>query len=295
MHELARRTRVATGQTGNSRWELAVRPPRPSLRPYIRDYCGYVEAAPGLVRRLEFPGPQIVVIIELGEPVRVYDAGQLRTSARYPGGFVAGLDDQFTLVEHVGVQRGVQLNLTPIGGRLFFGLPMSELSRHVVSLRDLLGEADRSLAERLESMPDWDSRFDLVEDLVETRIAATRDRRRAPAASIAWAYGEIERRGGAVDIGVLSRELGCSHRHLIALFRDHVGLPPRLLARIIRFDRLMAHLRRGGDDSWADLAARFGYYDQSHLVRDVRQFTGRTPTAARAGLTAVGSLIDSAS
>lgn len=57
----------------------------------------------------------------------------------------------------------------------------------------------------------------------------------------------------------------------------------------------MAHLRRGGDDAWADLAVRFGYYDQSHLVRDVRQFTGRTPTAARASLTELGSLLDSGS
>jgi AraC-like DNA-binding protein len=292
MHEIARRAHVATGRTGSSRWELAVRPPRPALRPYIRDYCGYIESAPGLVRRLEYPGPQIVVIIEFDDPVRVYDAGQLRTSARHPGGFVAGLDDQFTLVEHTGVQRGVQVNLTPIGGRLFFGLPMSELARQVVSLRDLLGADDRSIADRLEAMSDWDSRFDAVEDLVEQRIAASRDRRGAPTASVAWAYGQIERRGGAVDIAALSRELGCSHRHLIALFRDHVGLPPRLLARIVRFDGLMSHLRRGGDGSWADLAVRFGYYDQSHLVRDVREFTGQTPTAARAGLTHVGSLID---
>jgi AraC-like DNA-binding protein len=294
MHEIARRARIATGHTGSSRWELAVRAPRPSLRPYIRDYCGYVEAAPGLVRRLEYPGPQIVVIIELGPPVRVYDTGQLRTSACYPGGFVAGLDDQFTLVEHVGVQRGVQVNLTPIGGRLFFGVPMSELARCVVSLRDLLGRADRSIGERLESMPDWDSRFDAVEDLIELRIARTRDGRGAPTRPLAWAYNEIDRHGGAVDISALSRELGCSHRHLIAQFRNHVGLPPRLLARIVRFDRLMTHLRRGGDDSWADLAVRFGYYDQSHLVRDVRQFTGHTPTAVRAGLTQVGSLLDTA-
>ena len=281
-----------TGQTGGSRWELAVRPPRPSLRPYIRDYCGYVESAPGLVRRLEYPGPQVVVIIEFDAPVRVYDAGQFLRSARYPGGFVAGLDDQFTLVEHVGTQRGLQLNLTPIGGRLFFDRPMSEITNHVVALGDLLGAPHRSLADRLDALPDWDARFDLIEDLVESRVAASADRCGASAAPIAWAYGEVVRRGGSVDLAALSREIGCSHRHMIALFRNYVGLPPRLLGRIVRFDRLMTHLRRGGgDDTWADLAVRFGYYDQSHLVRDVREFTGRTPTAARASLTDLGSLI----
>jgi AraC-like DNA-binding protein len=288
MHDVARRTRIAHGSTGACRWELAVRAVRPDLRPYIRDYCGYVEEAPGLVRRLEYPGPQIVVIIELGPPVRVYGAGQVRTSARYPGGFVAGLDDQFTLVEHTGVQRGLQLNLTPVGGRLFFDRPMSELTRRVVSLADLLGHKDRHLAEQLDALPDWDARFDLVEDLVTARLA----RARVAMSPILWAWREIERRGGVVDVRALSRELGYSQKHLITLSRDRLGFPPKLLARIVRFNRLMASLRAGADESWADLAVRFGYYDQSHLVRDVRQFTGRTPTAARASLTALGSILD---
>jgi AraC-like DNA-binding protein len=258
-----------------------MRTPRPDLRPYIRDYCGYAESAPGVVRRFEFPVPQIVVIIEFGPPVRVYDAGQRRTSARYPGGFVAGLDDRYTLVEHDGVQRGLQLNLTPIGGRLFFERPMSELTGQVVPLSDLLGRQQRHLADRLASLPDWDARFDLIEDLVAARI----DRTRPQTATIAWAYQQIEHAGGVVDITTLGRTLGYSHRHVIALFRDHVGVPPKLLARLVRFDRLLAHLRRGGEGSWAELALRFGYYDQSHLVRDVRQFTGTTPTQARASLT----------
>jgi AraC-like DNA-binding protein len=288
MHEVARRARVTRGHTGTCRWEMAVRAIRPELRPYIRDYCGYVEQAPGFVRRLEYPGPQVVVIIEFGPPVRVYETGQLRRSGRYPGGFVAGLDDQFTLVEYEGMQRGLQLNLTPIGGRLFFDCPMSELTRQVVSLADLLGRDDRDLAERLEELPDWDARFDVVEDLVAARI----ERARVAIAPAAWAWREIERTGGAVDVRALCRELGYSQKHVISLFRDRIGLPPKLLARIVRFNRLMTHLRRGGDDSWADLAVRFGYYDQSHLVRDVRQFTGATPTAARALLTDMGSLLD---
>ena len=159
----------------------------------------------------------MVVIIEFGPPVRVYETGQLRRSGRYPGGFVAGLDDQFTLVEHEGVQRGLQLNLTPIGGRLFFDC--ADVRAHaaggahwpICSVATIV-----DLAERLESLPDWDARFDVVEDLV-----AARDRtRRAPR----------PRRDGLGD-GVrssapaarstsraLCRELGYSQKHVIACF-----------------------------------------------------------------------------
>jgi methylphosphotriester-DNA--protein-cysteine methyltransferase len=54
------------------------------------------------------------------------------------------------------------------------------------------------------------------------------------------------------------------------MFRDQVGVAPKLYARIIRFNRVMQHLRHGGHGTWADLALEFGYYDQAHLVRDVR-------------------------
>jgi len=50
----------------------------------------------------------------------------------------------------------------------------------------------------------------------------------------------------------------------VALFRDQVGIPPKLMARIVRFDRLVQRLRRGGPRVWADLALEFGYYDQAH-------------------------------
>jgi AraC-like DNA-binding protein len=282
MHDQARPTRILRGTTGVSQWEMAVRLPRPALRAYIRDYCGYEERAAGRVPRLEFPGPQVVVVVEFGPPVRVYETGQRQRFTCYPGGFVAGLDDRFTLVEHDGVQRGVQFNLTPIGARLFFDRPMSDLARQVVSLGDLLGVEGRHLADRLQSLPGWDARFDLVEDLIEARLA--RARRRPQSETVAWAWCEIERRGGAVDIRRLARQLGYSQKHVIALFRDHLGFPPKLLARIVRFDRLMDHLRHGGQGTWAELALCFGYYDQSHLVRDVQQFAGSTPTAARVSL-----------
>src|SRR5262249_6504464 len=92
--------------------------------------------------------------------------------------------------------------------------------------------------------------------------------------------------GGAVGIADLADDLGYSQKHVIHLFHDQVGVPPKLYARIVRFDRLMRHLKTGGRGTWADLALRFGYYDQAHLVREVRQFTGASRREAR------GLLID---
>jgi hypothetical protein len=49
----------------------------------------------------------------------------------------------------------------------------------------------------------------------------------------------------------------------------------------VRFDRLVQHLRRGGGGAWAELAQRFGWYDQAHLSNDIKRILGVPPTRAR--------------
>lgn len=278
------RTQILRQESDGSGWELAIRSAPPFLAPYVRELMGYVERSSGPLRRREFPGPQIVVIFDLGPTLRLRDpAGR---TMRFPGGFVAGLDDGYTITEHDGLQTGIQLNLTPLGARRIFGLPMSELTRRIVPLGDV-AVGDARLSERLGELDDWDARFDLLERVFCRRLAEADDGNRI----IDWAVARIEAAAGAVDMAGLARELGYSQKHVIHLFHEHVGVPPKLYARIVRFDRIMRHLKTGGRGTWADLALRFGYYDQAHLVREVRQFTGVPPTEARGMLIDLSSLV----
>jgi AraC-like DNA-binding protein len=72
--------------------------------------------------------------------------------------------------------------------------------------------------------------------------------------------------------------VGWSHRHLIARFRQQVGLTPKIGARLVRLDAVWRHIEKGGPLDWGQVAADAGYADQAHLIRDFRQFTGITPT-----------------
>src|SRR5262249_3884769 len=101
----------------------------------------------------------------------------------------------------------------------------------------------------------------------------------------------------------LAAETGCSQRTLIARFRTCVGFPPKTIARLLRFNRAVRSLDRlsrtrgnepagrpyieapqlddrlAGTLQWAGLAADCGYFDQPHLIKDFREFTGLTPHA----------------
>jgi AraC-like DNA-binding protein len=90
---------------------------------------------------------------------------------------------------------------------------------------------------------------------------------------------EALRRGvSAPRVATLARQLGVSDRHLRRLMVDETGISPRHFARIQRFHALLRSSDLAGRPSWAALAAHHGYADQSHLIREVQDLAGVTPT-----------------
>jgi AraC-like DNA-binding protein len=250
---------------------MAHRDAEPRLRGHVRNYVGYLEATPRPLRRREVPGADVTLIISLGPEIEVFDA------ARRGGcftSFVTGIWDGPAVTEHAGFQHGIEVNLTPLGAHRLLGLPMHHLSNAVIELDDVLGAEVARLAERLHDAPDWAARFDLLDAALTARLAEAR-----PASpAVAWAWGRLRATHGAVTVGALTTELGWSRRHLAAQFREQIGLPPKLLGRILRFNRVVALLSSSDPERWVEVAYGCGYYDQAHFNRDFRQFAGATPT-----------------
>jgi AraC-like DNA-binding protein len=248
--------------------ELATRPPHPALAGHVRSLAGWHERADAPVRRAELPGGRIVLVISFGPTLDI--------DGRRFGSFAAGLHDAPAITEHAGEGHGIQAYLTPLGGRQLLGMPMSELTGQVVELSDLIGPSSAAeLAERLLAASDWGARFALLERAIAARVL---DAPPLPT-GLEWAWERLLKSDGAAPVGALADELGWSRRRLAASFREQLGLPPKPLARLLRFERAVARLRAGAD--LADVALDSGYYDQAHFNRDFRRFAGATPTEYR--------------
>jgi AraC-like DNA-binding protein len=263
---------------GPAFWEAIDGEPHPRLRAGVESYTGYAEHATRPMRRLEVPFAGIPLIISLG-PTLLVDG------VRH-GSFVAGLDDSATITEYAGEQRGIQVNLTPLGARRLLGLPMCELVRRVVALDDVLGAPRAAaLVGRLRDAPDWAARFALLDAFLLARLDAA-----APvAAELEHAWARLNATAGTIEISRLATEVGWSRRHLAARFQCEVGLSPKAVARILRFARVTGALRAQGGRGLAEIAYAAGYADQAHLNRDFRAFAGTTPTDFAARLLPAGA------
>jgi len=111
-----------------------------------------------------------------------------------------------------------------------------------------------------------------VSVLLEGSIAGLDTRADLAAALV----NHVEQCAGNVRVSELARQAALSERQLERIFNHAVGLSPKLYARIVRYRRVRAALV-AGTRPCADLALRFGYTDQSHLLRDLRGFSGLGP------------------
>jgi AraC-like DNA-binding protein len=269
---MAPRLRVLRHESELGAWELVRRAPSPKLHGYVVGYEGYVEQGAAPVQRQQVPVAQLPLIVNFGSPWAASDTPD--GTRELHGSFFAGLFDRSTYVVADGAASCVQVNLTPLGAHLLFGLPMHEMVNRIVALDHVAPRAFGGLDSRLEDRPDWGGRFELLDDVFVARLS----RVRTPAPDIAWAWTALERTHGRAPIGWICDRVGRSRRHLATRFREEIGLPPKTVARIMRFERAVSLLGRR-DAALAEIAFECGYYDQSHMNRDFREFAGAPPAA----------------
>ena len=262
-------------ESESARWESHFRPPDSRLREYVQgEYQGWVESSAQPTRRRELPTPIIPLILNLGPPFEVAMSTDPTMPAQEHSSFVAGLSDAYATAVSCGSARCIQVNLTPIGAHLVLGVAMHELAHRSVELADLLGAVANELVARLHDARSWSECFVLLDDFLLRRLAAAR----ALPDDVLRAWRLLSGSAGRMRIGALAAEIGRSERHLVERFRNHVGLPPKTVARILRFDRAANILVRSrGDLRLAALAHECGYHDQAHFNREFLALSGETP------------------
>jgi AraC-like DNA-binding protein len=243
-------------------------PPRAPLDRYVECVWRLRGCAGGVQRILPDGCPEL--IFHLGEPFHLWTAPQARD--RQPPALLVGPSSRFLLLEPPGRPHTVGVRFRPAGASAFFPAPLDEFADRTIDLTALWGAAARELIERIEAAPGFPAIVALAESALLRRL-------RAPDARMLHAARAILTTGGQSAVPALAREVALSPRQFERRFAAAVGLSPKPFSRIVRFQNVFRSIPSGKQPDWADVAARCGYFDQAHFVRDCRQFSGETPAA----------------
>jgi len=217
------------------------------------------------------PDGRIELIVHLGEPFRVREEGRLVVQPRV---LVAGPGTRPVELVPGGRVDVIGVRIEAGAAPRFLG-DLEALVDRVPALDEFAPRLARELAEELA-----DARGDDWTVVLERRLASQLD---AGDPALECAVARVRASHGRASVRELAEACGLSPRQLERRFRARVGYGPKLLARIARFQRAWELLRAAPHASGAELAARAGYYDQAHLVKDFRQFAGEPPRRFLAG------------
>jgi AraC-like DNA-binding protein len=220
------------------------------------------------------PRETVELMINLGGPQMVHRDG-LDPIQHFQRAWVSGLQTDCLEIESPTAARLIAASLRPAHAGPLLGVAGRELTERVVSLDEVIARAAEELAGRIEESPSIVGRFLIFEDFLRDRLR----RSRYPInPAVCRAVRRLLDSAGQLPARALSQELGCSPRYLELRMNEQVGMPPKQLARLLRFSQAIEAIRSAPSIDWLEIAAACGYYDQAHFNRDFRRFTGVTPS-----------------
>jgi AraC-like DNA-binding protein len=207
------------------------------------------------------------LILNLGQPFEFFRGGKWNGQSRC---FLAGQIDGPLLLRPSGRAKMLGIRFRPHGAARVLAPPMHELAGQFTPVADLSTALARDLDRALDSA-------DPIAG-IESALTSREKTTRGCDSVVAEAVRRIMLARGALDLAALAGDLGVGIRQLERRFNASVGLAPKLFCRMQRFIHVFGVIDKQ-PLKWVDAAVDCGYYDQAHLIRDFRSFSGETPAA----------------
>lgn len=227
-------------------------------------------------RSVDVPTPErilpdgcVELILNFGDRFLQHVDGERR---RQPHNFIVGQMTGPILISASGAVRLLGIRFQPGGTRPFLDVAANEITDRVVELTGLSRQFERDLLHACEHAFDLDQK---IVAAVDAFLVSRLTHGNFDSNLLALAASIIDRRG-LVSVDQLASSAGVSSRQLERRFLQEIGLGPKLLARIVRFQQVFRAVDQS-NPAWAEVAIECGYYDQAHLIRDFNQFAQQTP------------------
>lgn len=255
--------------------EYLGRAPAPPLDRFIDDiYC--LTGVPRHRRLNVPPMPSAHLVINLAGPIRLYDSDPAVPPAVFTDGWFMGVWSRRFLIEYQTPVWVVGVHFKPWGISPFVDVPSTELRDRWLPVDAVWGRSLDLMRDRIARATSTDKILQILEEEMRSRLVSAPSR---GLELVNHTAGRLEASWGAVSVGALTDGAGVSGNHLATQFKSHVGVTPKRLARIYRFARLILSVDALRPVDWSELAQAAGYFDQAHLSKEFKDFTGHTPTA----------------
>jgi AraC-like DNA-binding protein len=174
------------------------------------------------------------------------------------------------MIHRGGPYRLTQVLLKPHALHLLVGANAASVTNNIVGLNELCSE---DLNDQLLEAGGAQDTLALLTRFLANRFEKAKSRDLLVEESLRLIHKEI----GSVSVKCLREQLNISERHFERRFSQSVGVSPNFYIRVKRFNEAVRLMQRRHFSRFTDVAHALNYFDESHLIRDVKAFSGMTP------------------
>lgn len=220
------------------------------------------------------PTGNTFLIIELDGYLRhTYDPETLKPDASYKHSWYSGQHKgHLSISAHENSSMFViQFNAT--GAYPFLKLAMDNYTEKVTDGRIVFGDSVDILRDKLIQADSTTEKFQLAESWLNSLY----DVQKTAPEELDKMIEELKKKPVA-RLNTIVEHYPHSQKHLIGLFKKHVGLTPKVYQRILRFNEILQRIQNKEQIAWTDISYSCGYSDQSHFIKEFKHFSGFNPS-----------------
>ncbi len=193
----------------------------------------------------------------------------------FPKAMLAGIMKEPMCWQMRGDSTAFGVRLKPEGVIGLFRTPLADLCNDFVDAETFLGKDRTPILQSVRGAADDQARIALMEDFLQAQLARVSPEKNY----FTQALAQIRNKEGGFTHSNLEKKLQVGERQLQRMFKDNLGMSPKSYFRLMRFRQAVASVRGRREVNWLDLTHALGYTDQSHLIRDFKEFAGVPPSA----------------
>lgn len=219
------------------------------------------------------PTGHVFVIFELdGIERHTYDNDTLQVIENFRGSWVSGIHRNYISISAHQDSEMFVIQFKAFGAHPFLRQPMDQLADKVTPGNNLLGGSFPEFRERLLAAPTSADKFALTDAWLESNY----DVELITPEPIINVVKGLQAQPASKLNEIICQYTG-TQKHLISQFRKYIGITPKHYQRVLRFNDVFVQMQNDQFLSWSDIAHRCGYSDQSHFIREFKNYSGFNP------------------
>ncbi len=213
------------------------------------------------------------MVFNLNDPFKLFTDNRFTRFTDYKKYWVAGLQTGPSYVESYGQSKMVVVQFKTLGAYVFLHQPLRHFTDCYIDLDCIFSHEAEQTWQQLQEAQTIQEKFLLTENFLYRKLLGHKMPNDKLIASI-----DLLLKGNApISIAAICRQYNISGKHLNFLFREYLGISPKMLASLHRFQRILQSISKSGPGKLTSIAYELDFFDQAHFNNNFKKFTGLKP------------------